>query len=232
MADLGFVGLGTMGGRMARRLIDAGHRVTGYNRTRARAQWLVDMGMVMADTPKQVAEKSEIIFSMMANDDALLAVAEGEDGVLAGMGPGKVYVDMSTVSPAVSRQLAAQVAEKGASMLDAPVSGSAVTVEAGTLSFMVGGDAAVLERVTPYLKDIGPTITHVGAERAGGCHENRHQFEFAGAGAGVCRGVAAGGAERDSEASGIGGAGEQRGGIADAEVPGAPDRELGPGSAF
>ena len=162
MADLGFVGLGTMGGRMARRLLDAGHHVTGYNRTRARAQWLVDMGMVLADTPLAVAEASEVTFSMMANDDALLAVTEGDDGVMAGMTSGKVYVDMSTVSPQVSRELAARTAERGAVMLDAPVSGSAVTVEAGTLSFMVGGDAATLERVTPYLKDIGPTITHVG----------------------------------------------------------------------
>jgi 3-hydroxyisobutyrate dehydrogenase-like beta-hydroxyacid dehydrogenase len=162
MADLGFVGLGTMGGRMARRLLDAGHHVTGYNRTRARAQWLVDMGMEMADTPRAVADVSEVTFSMMANDDALLAVTEGDDGVLAGLAPGKVYVDMSTVSPQVSRELAARTAERGAVMLDAPVSGSAVTVEAGTLSFMVGGDAATLERVTPYLKDIGPTITHVG----------------------------------------------------------------------
>ena len=162
MADLGFVGLGTMGGRMARRLLDAGHQVTGYNRTRARAQWLVDMGMLLADTPRAVADVSEVTFSMMANDDALLAVTEGDDGVMAGMISGKVYVDMSTVSPQVSRELAARTAERGAVMLDAPVSGSAVTVEAGTLSFMVGGDAATLERVTPYLKDIGPTITHVG----------------------------------------------------------------------
>ena len=162
MADLGFVGLGTMGGRMARRLLDAGHHVTGYNRTRARAQWLVDMGMVLADTPRAVADVSEVIFSMMANDDALLAVTEGDDGVMAGMTSGKVYVDMSTVSPQVSRELAARTAERGAVMLDAPVSGSAVTLEAGTLSFMVGGDAGTLERVTPYLKDIGPTITHVG----------------------------------------------------------------------
>ena len=162
MADLGFVGLGTMGGRMARRLLDAGHHVTGYNRTRSRAQWLVDMGMVLADTPRAVADVSEVTFSMMANDDALLAVTEGDDGVLAGMTSGKVYVDMSTVSPQISRELAARTAGRGAVMLDAPVSGSAVTVEAGTLSFMVGGDAATLERVTPYLKDIGPTITHVG----------------------------------------------------------------------
>ena len=162
MANLGFVGLGTMGGRMARRLLDAGHQVTGYNRTRARAQWLVDFGMTLVDTPRQVAESSEVTFSMMANDGALLAIAEGDDGVLAGMGPDKVYVDMSTVSPSISRELASQVAEKGASMLDAPVSGSAVTVEAGTLSFMVGGDAETLERVAPYLKGIGPTITHVG----------------------------------------------------------------------
>ena len=162
MADLGFVGLGIMGGRMARRLLDAGHRVTGYNRTRARAQWLAEMGLQLADTPREAAEASQVTFSMMANDDALLAVAQGDDGIMAGLGPGKVYVDMSTVSPSVSRELSAEAAARGAAMLDAPVSGSAVTVEAGTLSFMVGGDAATLEQVAPYLKDIGPTITHVG----------------------------------------------------------------------
>ena len=162
MADLGFVGLGTMGGRMARRLLDAGHKVAGYNRTPSRAQWLVDLGMELADTPRAVAEASEVTFSMMANDDALLAVTQGDDGVLAGLGQGKIYVDMSTVSPTASRELAAQVAAKGARMLDATVSGSAVTVEAGQLSFMVGGDADVLEKVTPYLHAIGPKITHVG----------------------------------------------------------------------
>jgi 3-hydroxyisobutyrate dehydrogenase-like beta-hydroxyacid dehydrogenase len=99
---------------------------------------------------------------MVTNTAALKAVAEGADGVLAGLGPGKVYVDMSTVSPAASRELAAQVTAKGAHMLDAPVSGSVITLEEGKLSIMVGGDAAAFEKVKPILLDIGPKVTHVG----------------------------------------------------------------------
>jgi 3-hydroxyisobutyrate dehydrogenase-like beta-hydroxyacid dehydrogenase len=162
MAELGFVGLGTMGGRIARRLLDAGHRVTGHNRTRSKAEWLVDAGMAWAETPREAAEASEITFSMVTNTDALRAVVGGPDGVLAGLGPGKLYVDMSTVSPAESRELAGRVAERGARMLDAPVSGSVVTLEEGRLSIMVGGEAEDVERATPVLHDIGPKVTHVG----------------------------------------------------------------------
>ena len=99
MAKVGFIGLGTMGGPMAQRLLDAGHEVTGYNRTRARAQWLADLGVEMADSPRAVAEASEVTLSMLRDTQALLDVAEGPDGLLAGLGPGKVFADMSTVSP-------------------------------------------------------------------------------------------------------------------------------------
>lgn len=162
MANLGFVGLGTMGGRIAKRLMDAGHMVTGYNRTKEKARWLIEAGMRWADSPRAVAEAVDIVFSMVTDTRALQAVALGPDGILAGLGPGKVYIDMSTVSPAFSRELAAQVAARGAAMLDAPVSGSVSTLEAGQLSIMVGGDRAVFEQVLPILRDIGPTITYIG----------------------------------------------------------------------
>ena len=163
MANLGFVGLGVMGGRMAGRLLDAGHTVTGYNRTRSKAQWLLDAGMSWADSPKDVARACDVTFSMVSNTEALLAITGGENGVLAGLGPGKIYVDMSTVGPAASRELSARVAEKGARMLDAPVSGSVATLDQGQLTFMVGGEVDVFERVKPILLDVGPKATHVGA---------------------------------------------------------------------
>ncbi len=162
MANLGFVGLGVMGGRMARRLLDAGHTVTGYNRTRSKAQRLLDAGMSWADSPRDVAEAADVTFSMVSNTEALLAITGGDDGVLAGLGPGKIYVDMSTVGPAASRELSILVAEKGARMLDAPVSGSVATLDQGQLTFMVGGEVDVFERVKPILLDVGPRATHVG----------------------------------------------------------------------
>ena len=162
MADLGFVGLGVMGSRIAKRLLQAGHRVTGYNRTRSKAAWLVDAGMELADSPRAVVEASRITFTMVSDTAALRAVVEGPEGILAGLGPGKVYVDMSTVSPQATRRLADMVAETGARMLDAPVSGSVTTLEKGQLSIMVGGEAAVLDQVRPALEAIGSKVIHVG----------------------------------------------------------------------
>jgi 3-hydroxyisobutyrate dehydrogenase-like beta-hydroxyacid dehydrogenase len=162
MAKLGFVGLGVMGSRMVKRLLNAGHQVTGYNRTKSKAQWLVEAGMKWADTPRAVVEASDISLSMVTNTTALKAIAEGTDGLLAGLDAGKIHVDMSTVSPAYSQELAKQVEAKGAAMLDAPVSGSVITLEEGKLSLMVGGDLAVFEKVKPILLDIGPKVTHVG----------------------------------------------------------------------
>ncbi len=162
MAAIGFVGLGAMGGRMAKRLLDAGYPVFGYNRTREKAKWLVDAGLRLLHSPREVAAASDVVFSMVTDTRALEAVTDGPDGILAGLRPGATYVEMSTVSPAASRALATAVAARSAGMLDAPVSGSVATLEAGQLSIMVGGDPAVLERVRPYLLAIGPTITHVG----------------------------------------------------------------------
>ncbi|MSP41721.1 MAG: NAD(P)-dependent oxidoreductase [Deltaproteobacteria bacterium] len=162
MANLGFVGLGVMGSRMAKRLLDAGHSVTGYNRTKSKAQWLLDAGMKWGDSPRAAAGSSDVVFSMIANNSALRAVTEGNDGIVAGLGAGKIYVEMSTVSPAAIRELAKQVETKGADMLDAPVSGSSITLDEGKLSFMVGGKREIFERVLPYLQAIGPKATYVG----------------------------------------------------------------------
>ena len=162
MANLGFIGLGTMGGPMVKRLLDAGHNVTGHNRTKSRGDWLVDLGMCWGETPRATAEASDVTLSMVRDTQALQAIAQGPDGVLAGLRPGSIYVDLSTVSPAASRDLAAQVAAQGAQMLDAPVSGSAITLLAGQLSIMVGGDQGAFEQVKPILQDIGPTVNYVG----------------------------------------------------------------------
>jgi len=163
MANLGFVGLGVMGGRIAKRLLDAGHNVIGYNRTKSKADWLLKAGIRWGETPRAVAEAADITFSMVTNTEALQAVTGGPEGILAGLSGGKIYIDMSTASPAFSRDLAKQVAQKGASMLDAPVSGSVVTLEEGRLSVMVGGDPLVFERVKFILEDIGPKVNYVGA---------------------------------------------------------------------
>jgi 3-hydroxyisobutyrate dehydrogenase-like beta-hydroxyacid dehydrogenase len=163
MANIGFVGLGIMGSGMVKRLLSAGHEVTGYNRTRAKAQPLIERGMKFAETPRAAAQAGDFIFTMVTNTEALHTVTGGPDGVLAGLSASKVYIDMSTVSPAASRNLAKQVKALGAQMLDAPVSGSAITLEEGKLSFMVGGSRETFEKVQPILQAIGPKATYVGA---------------------------------------------------------------------
>ncbi len=162
MANLGFIGLGVMGGQMVDRLMNHGHTVTGYNRTRAKAQWLIDKGMKWSGTPRGVCEAADVTLSMVTNSAALEHVADGPDGILAGIGTGKVLIDMSTVSPGVSKSLAAKVRAKGADMVDAPVSGSVITLQQGKLAVMVGGTKETFERVKPLLLDIGPKVTHVG----------------------------------------------------------------------
>jgi 3-hydroxyisobutyrate dehydrogenase-like beta-hydroxyacid dehydrogenase len=162
MANLGYVGLGAMGGRMADRLLSKGHTVTGYNRTKSKAQWLIDRGMRWGDTPRAVVEASDVTFVMVTDSPALEDLAYRPDGLLAGMGKSKVLIDMSTVSPAASRALAMKVRERGGDMVDSPVSGSVLTLEQGKLTMMVGGSAETFERIKPLLLDIGPRATHVG----------------------------------------------------------------------
>ena len=162
MANLGFIGLGVMGSEMVNRLLGKGHSVTGYNRTPAKAEWLIQKGMKWGDSPRAVAAGADVTFSMVMNSAALGAIVNGPDGILASLKPGKILVDMSTVSPAYSREVAAKVREKGADMVDAPVSGSVITLQEGKLSVMVGGRKETFDRVKPLLLDIGPKVTHVG----------------------------------------------------------------------
>jgi len=162
MANLGFVGLGVMGSQMVNRLLGKGHTVTGYNRTRSKAQWLIDRGMKWADSPRAVSAAADVTFAMVTNSAALAAITGGPDGLLAGLSKGKTFIDMSTVSPTVSRALATRVREKGADMVDSPVSGSVTTLQEGKLSVMVGGRRESFERVRPLLEDIGPKVTYVG----------------------------------------------------------------------
>ena len=162
MAELGFVGLGVMGGGIARRLLAAGHTVYGYNRTREKAEALEEHGLVVVDSPREAAERGELVFSMVTNVPALLAIAEGDEGILAAVRDGKVWVDMSTAAPSVSRELAERVRERGADLVDAPVSGSVTTLEEGNLTVMVGGRPETFARVEPILLDIGRKATHVG----------------------------------------------------------------------
>jgi 3-hydroxyisobutyrate dehydrogenase-like beta-hydroxyacid dehydrogenase len=158
---IGFVGLGHMGGNMAARLLAAGHTVYGEERHRAAAQELEHEGLEWRDTPREVAEASDILFTSLPDDRVLETVASSPDGILAGLAAGKVWVDMSTVSPRASRELAERVRERGAAMLDAPVSGSVPQVQAGTLTIMVGGDEDAYARVEPILRELG-TPTHIG----------------------------------------------------------------------
>jgi 3-hydroxyisobutyrate dehydrogenase-like beta-hydroxyacid dehydrogenase len=162
MANLGFIGLGVMGGQMVNRLLDKGHTVTGYNRTRDKAGWLVQKGMKWGESPRAVAAAADVSFAMVTNSSALQAIVEGPDGVLAGLARGKVFIDMSTVSPSFSRSIAEKVREKAADMMDAPVSGSVITLQQGKLSIMAGGRMETFERMKLLFHDIGPKVTYVG----------------------------------------------------------------------
>jgi 3-hydroxyisobutyrate dehydrogenase-like beta-hydroxyacid dehydrogenase len=162
VANLGFIGLGVMGSEMVARLLDKGHSVTGYNRTKAKAEGLIKKGMKWENSPREVAASVDVVLSMVTNSAALEAVMSGPEGLLAGLTPGKIVVDMSTVSPAFSREIAKRVREKNCDMVDAPVSGSVITLQEGKLSVMVGGRKETFEKVKPLLLDIGPKVTFVG----------------------------------------------------------------------
>lgn len=167
MATIGYIGLGAMGSQMVNRLLDKGHAVTGYNRTRSKSEWLIEKRMKWADSPREVGEAADVILSMVSNDAALLEIAEGPNGILAALNAQKLWVDMSTVSAATSRAMVARVREKGADMVDAPVSGSTVTLNKGDLLIMVGGRLETFERVKPLLLDIGRKVVHVGENGCG-----------------------------------------------------------------
>ena len=160
--NIGFVGLGAMGSLIVPRLLAAGHTVIGWNRSRSKAQPLIEAGMKLAEAPRVVAEQSEIVFSIVTDAAAVRAVALGPDGIISGLRKGGIYVDMSTIDPDVSRSVAAEFTKAGSIMLDAPVSGSPVTMRAGQASVMVGGDEAAFERAKPVLLAIGPKISRIG----------------------------------------------------------------------
>jgi len=163
---IGFVGLGNMGGNMAARFLAAGYPVYGEERHRAHAQRLVQDGLQWRDTPREVAQAAEVVFTSVPDDDALESAASGRDGLLAGLVDEQIWVDVSTVSPRISRQLAERVRAQGAVMLDAPVSGSVPQVQTGTLTIMVGGDQQAYTRVEPVLRELG-TPTYVGENGQG-----------------------------------------------------------------
>ena len=166
MTTLGFVGLGHMGGNMAVRFLGAGYTVYGETRHRGEVEDLEHEGLLWRDTPRQIAEAADVVLTSVPNDGALEDVASGPNGILAGLGEGKVWVDVSTVSPQVSRDLAERVRERGAAMLDAPVSGSVPQVQTGTLTIMVGGDENAYARVEPILRELG-TPNHIGENGQG-----------------------------------------------------------------
>ena len=152
---------------MAGRLLDSGHEVYGTNRTMSRAQSLIARGLHWRETPRETAEASDVVISMVADDAALEAITSGPAGILAGLTGGKIYVDMSTVNPHLSQELAGRVRAIGADMLDAPVSGSIPQAETGTLLIMVGGNGAAFASVEPLLNDLGQTVTYVGVNGQG-----------------------------------------------------------------
>lgn len=161
--QVGFIGLGDMGQGIVPRLLAAGHHVTGWNRTAGKADPLIALGMEWADTPRRVAESSEIVLSIVTDGAAVESVALGDEGVIAGLSPDAVYLDMSTIDPAVSRRVAERFADAGLTMLDGPLSGSPISLEQGKASIMVGGSEAAFERARPVLEAIGPNVTRIGA---------------------------------------------------------------------
>jgi 3-hydroxyisobutyrate dehydrogenase-like beta-hydroxyacid dehydrogenase len=159
---IGFAGLGAMGAGIAARLMDAGHDVTGWNRTKENARPLIDRGMGWADTPRGLAASVDVVFTMLTNTAAIEATADGEDGLLAGLRDGAIWADLSTIGPDASVALAERVRERGAFFLDTPVSGSPATLAAGQMSVMVGGDRSAYDRVEQLLHAIGPKVTYIG----------------------------------------------------------------------
>ena len=160
--DIGFIGLGAMGEGMVPRLLSVGHTVTGWNRTRAKADPMIEQGMHWANSPREVARQSEIVFSIVTDAAAVKAVALGPEGVIAGLRKDGIYLDMSTIAPDASRAIAAEFEAAGLTMLDAPISGSPVTLRQGKASIMVGGDKSAFERVRPVLLDIGAKASYIG----------------------------------------------------------------------
>jgi 3-hydroxyisobutyrate dehydrogenase len=178
--NIGFIGLGIMGKPMARNLIKAGFEVVVYNRTAANAEQMVSEGAQKADSPRQVAEASSIIITIVSDTPDVESVILGEKGVIEGIKSGSVVIDMSTISPQATQKITACLKEKGAHMLDAPVSGGEEGAINGTLSIMVGGNTKIFERCQPVLKAMGKSITHVGSHGIGQTVKLMNQILVAG----------------------------------------------------
>lgn len=160
--SLGFIGLGIMGRGMVKNLLDAGFEVRAWNRTAERVRPFLEAGATAGSDPADVAAHADIVITCVSDTPDVREVILGERGALAGARPGSLIVDMSTISPAVTRQIAARLEEGGVHMLDAPISGGSEGAAKGTLSIMVGGEAAQVERAMPAFRAMGKTITHVG----------------------------------------------------------------------
>jgi hypothetical protein len=212
---IGFVGLGHMGGNMAARLLAAGYEVHGEAQHRESVQDLVDQGLRWYDTPREVAAAVDVVFTSLPDDDVLESAASGSDGILAGLSTGKTWVDVSTVSPRVSRQLAERARGQGAAMLDAPVSGSVPQVQSGTLTIMVGGDEDAYRTVEPILRELGTPANR--RQRPGSCPEARDQHQPRRPDARLLRRAAARRAGRGRPRARCGGDGRQPDRVADAE---------------
>jgi 3-hydroxyisobutyrate dehydrogenase-like beta-hydroxyacid dehydrogenase len=162
--NVGFIGLGDMGQAIVPRLLEAGHRVTGWNRTKEKAQPLLKRGMLWADSPRQLASAADVVFSIVTDSAAVKALALGPDGIISGLRKGGIYLDMSTIDPEASRAVGAEFTKAGLTMMDAPISGTTLTIGQGKASVMVGGDKEAFDRVQPVLLAIGPKVTYIGAQ--------------------------------------------------------------------
>jgi 3-hydroxyisobutyrate dehydrogenase len=187
-----FVGLGTMGGPMALNLLGAGHEVTVHNRSRDRELPMVAAGAQRADSPQAAAQAAEIVITCVSDTPDVAAVILGTDGIIHGAQPGTIVVDMSTISPTVTREIAAALAVRQIEMVDAPVSGGSEGAQKGTLSIMAGGEAAVVEKVRSILGAMGKTITHVGPIGAGQTTKAINQIIVAGTYWAIAEGLALG----------------------------------------
>ncbi len=187
-----FIGMGTMGAPMALNILKAGHEVTVHNRTREREEPVAKAGAKRAASPKEAAAGAEVIITCVSDTPDVEQVILGDNGVIHGAQAGSIVVDMSTISPAVTRYIAKKLGEKGVKMIDAPVSGGSEGAQKGTLSIMIGGEAADVEKVRPVLEAMGKTITHVGPIGSGQITKAINQVIIAGTYWGVAEGIAIG----------------------------------------
>ena len=203
-----FIGLGTMGAPMVRNLLKAGHQVTVHNRTRDRELPLVEAGAIRAESPQAAAQAAEIIITCVSDTPDVEAVMLGEAGIIHGAQPGAIAIDMSTISPIVTRDIATKLATKQIHLLDAPVSGGSEGAIAGTLSIMVGGEATIVAKAMPVLLAMGKTITHVGETGAGQITKAINQIIVAGTYWAVAEGMTLGmkaGLDMDRVVQAVGG---------------------------